>query len=123
MYLNEFTLNSVYITGTPYLKWARGRFQMMSVIDWDRIAMLMHIRSNDPECLDEIENRDLKQADDVMKIAKCSDKNLLKPGPMVSLVVKTTINHVTNIYILYICLLRDSLQCSLRYLQNRFKGK
>ena len=57
---------------------------MMSVIDWDRIAMLMHIRLNDPECLDEMETRDVKQADEVMKIAKCSDKNLLKPGPMVN---------------------------------------
>ena len=56
---------------------------MLSVINWERILTLKHVAKDDYDSLSHREKLELKEADDILKVAKLSDRNLLKPGPMV----------------------------------------
>ena len=54
------------------------------MIDWNAIAMLKFVSITDADSLTRQELKDLEEADKAINFAKLSDRNLIKPGPIVS---------------------------------------
>ena len=54
-----------------------------SSVDWDQVSLIKHVAGDDLNSISFNERRTLTQADEIFKVAKLSDKNLLKPGQMV----------------------------------------
>ena len=53
-------------------------------MNWEAIAVFKYVASDDINRLSRQERMELKEADEIMMVAKLSDRNLIKPGPMVS---------------------------------------
>ena len=53
-------------------------------MNWESIAVFKYVAADDINRLSRQERMELMEADEIMMVAKLSDRNLIKPGPMVS---------------------------------------